>query len=207
MYEYLGKRIPDPLEISTFCDAPVGSGLGSSSTLTVSMLQAYNDFYSLSLGENDLATIAYEIERKKLNLYGGQQDQYASAFGGINYIKFLKNESVEVNPLNLKWDIIAELEASLILAYTGISRDSASIIEDQITNAVKNENITADNLAEYSTNYALNFIAKDDGTLITENNLTSIKDIGRIMGFLKSNYAANINMGLASKVAKDLLEE
>ena len=148
MYEYLGKKKPDPLEISTFCDAPVGSGLGSSSTLTVSMLQAYNDFYSLSLGENDLAKIAYGIERKKLNLYGGQQDQYASAFGGINYIKFLKNESVEVNPLNLKWDIIAELEASLILAFTGISRDSSSIIEDQITNAVKNENENINNLHE-----------------------------------------------------------
>lgn len=125
-----GKYIP--LKISTFCDAPPGSGLGSSSSLVVSMLEAYRNLLSLPLGEYDLAKLAYEIERHECSLAGGKQDQYAATFGGFNFMEFMADEIVIVNPLRIRRHIINELESSIILFYTGASRESANIIKDQI---------------------------------------------------------------------------
>ncbi|MBI3901593.1 MAG: dehydrogenase [Nitrosomonadales bacterium] len=134
MIRHYHGGVPIALELSTFCDAPAGSGLGSSSTLVVVMIRAFAELLNLPLDDYTIAQMAYKIERVDCGLQGGHQDQYSATFGGFNFMEFYADERAVINPLRIKNWIICELEASLVLFYTGVSRESAKIIADQSAN-------------------------------------------------------------------------
>lgn len=144
VYNRIQKEYAPPaagFRLSTFVDAPAGSGLGTSSTLVVAIIGAFAEMLRLPLGEYDIAHLAYEIERKDLNMAGGKQDQYAATFGGVNYMEFYGGDKVIVNPLRIKQQYLFELENNLLLYYTATSRESAKIIEKQSRNVIdKKEN-------------------------------------------------------------------
>ena len=117
-------------------DAPPGSGLGSSSTMVVTLLGLFRQWLNLPWSNYDLAALAYQIERVDLGIRGGKQDQYASAFGGFNFIEFYHDLTI-VNPLRITPAILNELEYHLLLCYTGKTRLSANIIATQVEGYLK----------------------------------------------------------------------
>jgi len=125
--------------MSTSNDAPIGSGLGTSSTMVVAILEAYNRWLALGLNDYQKAQLAYEIEREDLKIAGGKQDQYAATFGGFNFMEFKTDASTIVNSLRLEKSRIDELECSILLYYSGTSRKSADVQKELARNIIKDQ--------------------------------------------------------------------
>ncbi len=125
---------PLSFRLTTYVDSPFGSGLGTSSTVTVAILGAFAEWLNLPLGEYDIAHLAYQIEREDLAMAGGKQDQFAATFGGFNFMEFFEENKVVVNPLRIKSSVVNELQFNLLLYHTGTSRLSSKIIEKQVVN-------------------------------------------------------------------------
>ena len=121
-------------------NTPPGSGLGSSSTMMVALVGLLHEFYGLPLDQYEIAQLAHAIEREDLAIRGGLQDHYAATFGGFNFIEF--GERVIVNPLRIPESTVNELEFSLLLCFSGITRESAHIIADQTGRVVAAESDT-----------------------------------------------------------------
>lgn len=131
-------KIESGLDIFLHSDLPPGAGLGASSTMTVALVGALAHWKQLRLTAYEMAELAYRIEREEARIRGGRQDQYASVFGGFNFIEFLKDRTV-VNSLNVNKDILNELQYRLMLCYTGKRRLSSGIIEDQVKGYIQHK--------------------------------------------------------------------
>jgi D-glycero-alpha-D-manno-heptose-7-phosphate kinase len=125
--------VNEGVEVFLHNDAPPGSGLGSSSALTVALIGALAEYGGVKLTPYEMAELAYKVERQDAGIKGGRQDQYASVFGGFNFIEFGGSKTV-VNALRLQPETLLELEYSLVFAYVGGSHFSSHIIERQIEN-------------------------------------------------------------------------
>lgn len=173
--------------LSTFVDAPAGSGLGTSSTLVVAILGAFVEMLKLPLGDYDIAHYAFDIERNDLKLAGGRQDQYAATFGGVNFMEFYKEDKVIVNPLRIRSQYMHELENNLLLFFTSTSRESASIIKEQVKNVQGNNEKSIDAMHNL----------KEQAQMMKEALLKGkVDEIGAILdyGFAqKRNMAASIS--------------
>jgi D-glycero-alpha-D-manno-heptose-7-phosphate kinase len=174
-------------KITTYNDAPAGSGLGTSSTMVVCILKCFVEWLSLPLGDYEIARLAYEIERKDLALSGGKQDQYAAAFGGFNYMEFLQDDMVIVNPLKMKRWIIDELEASMVLYFTGRSRESANIIDEQKSNT------SSGNSKAIEAMHAIKQSAVDTKLALLKGDINGFADILRVAWENKKKMANQIS--------------
>lgn len=127
------------VEICSTADVPSGTGLGSSSSFTVGLLHTLACFEGKYLSKAELAQEACKVEIEKLGNPIGKQDQYAAAFGGLNFIRFHKNDRVSVEPIITKRDTIQELEDNLVMFYTGLTHDANAILAQQKQNISKND--------------------------------------------------------------------
>jgi D-glycero-alpha-D-manno-heptose-7-phosphate kinase len=181
------------IRLSTYVDAPAGSGLGTSSTLVVAIIGAFSEMLRLPLGEYDIAHLAYEIERQDLNMAGGRQDQYAATFGGVNYMEFYEQDQVIVNPLRIRQQYLFELENNLLLYYTATSRESARIIEKQSENVVKKEEKSIDAMHQL----------KQQAKMMKEALLKGkLNDIGEIL-----DYGFQQKRQMAEGISNNLMDQ
>ena len=127
-------KIKKGIEVVHHGDVPALSGLGSSSSFTVGLLNALHSLEGINLSKKELANLAIYIEQNKIKESVGSQDQTASAFGGFNYIRFMKNNIIEVNPISLKVDDLRRLESNLFLIFTDFQRKAEKIEKNKITN-------------------------------------------------------------------------
>lgn len=182
--------------LSTYVDAPAGSGLGTSSTLVVAIIGAFAEMLRLPLGEYDMAHYAFEIERKDLSLAGGRQDQYAATFGGVNYMEFYSGDKVIVNPLRVKQQHLFELENNLLLYYTSTSRESAEIIKKQSRNVTDKKEKPIDAM----------HLLKQQAQMMKEALLKGkLNDIGEILdfGFQQKRLMAE---GISNPLMEDIYD-
>ncbi|MEG0834602.1 MAG: GHMP kinase [Hydrogenoanaerobacterium sp.] len=122
------------VEISSTADVPAGTGLGSSSTFTVGLLHTLSCYQGKYTSKAKLAEAACDVEINKLGAPIGKQDQYAAAFGGLNFIRFNRDGSTSVSPIVMQPQTYAKLEQNLMMFYTGTSRSANSILSEQKKN-------------------------------------------------------------------------
>jgi len=127
------QKIGPGIEVTSVADIPAGTGLGSSSSFAVALLNALYAHRSIFASKDRLAREACELEIDYLKEPIGKQDQYAAAYGGLNFIEFHPNESVTVQPLVLPPAIMSGLESRLMLFYTGDQRDARALLSKQIS--------------------------------------------------------------------------
>ncbi len=141
LFEYKGKlaliqavikaiKPPFGFELFLHSDFPINSGLGGSAVLSAAILGCFNQFRNDKWDQYEISEIAYQAERLYLSIAGGWQDQYATVFGGINFMEFNQEQNL-IHPIRIPKDVLLELEESLALCYTNSTHDSGNIHNDQ----------------------------------------------------------------------------
>ena len=188
----LGARNSHGFDIFLHSDAPPGTGLGSSSALMVALVGLVKEFKNFAFTDYDVARVAYEIEREDLAIRGGFQDQYAASFGGFNFVEFHADRII-VNPLRISREIINELEHNLLLYYTGSTRRSDRIIEDQTGRYEREEPATVQGLREQKQ------LAVDMKNALLQHRLDDFGDLLHRAWQSKKN--------LSPKISSDFIDE
>ena len=141
-------NIKKGIELTSLSDMPSSSGLGTSGSFTIALLNALHTYKKEFISQKQLAEEACKIEIEILKEPIGKQDQYIAAFGGITSIKFAKNGSVTVEPVKMTEEAQDELHHNIMLFYTGISRSASNILKEQHEKSKKEEGQTIDTLHE-----------------------------------------------------------
>ena len=162
--------ITDGLEIHHDADLPARSGLGSSSSFTVGLINVLNALKGLQISKQDLAKQATYIEQEVLKETVGNQDQILAAFGGFNRIDFHPDDSFNISPVIINKDLVEQLQSHMLLFFTGLSRFSSDIARDKVSNFTNRfQELTR--IKEMV----------DEGMSILQNPSTPIMDLGKLM--------------------------
>ena len=179
------------LEIHHDADLPARSGLGSSSSFTVGLINALNALKGLQISKQDLAKQAIYIEQKVLKETVGNQDQILAAFGGFNRIDFHPNDSFNISPAIINKEIVEKLQNHMLLFFTGLSRFSSDIAREKVSNF---------------TNHfqELNKIKEmvDEGMSILQSPSTPIIDLGKLM-----HESWKLKRSLSAKISTPKIDE
>lgn len=174
------------MELSFFSDALPRSGLGASASAFVSLLTALNRAGNLDMTKKKIAEEAWKLEREELGNIGGKQDQYASAFGGINFIEF-NGDKVDISPLRIDGETALELERRIILFHYKARESSGNILEKQVSNVKEKKKETIDALLRVKE------IAKEMKGHLLDGN---VNEIGALMdeGWkMKKKFSDNVS--------------
>lgn len=171
-------------ELYIYSDVPPGSGLGGSAVLLSAIIGAFNNFRENKLTDYEIAELAFHAERIELGLSGGWQDQYATVFGGFNFMEFKNNDNI-INPLRIPNNIENELEDALILCYTGISHNSGDIHD------VQKENMKKTDIKYLAT--SAKSIANEMKTNLLKGNLDNFGELLDKSWRIKRKFSDNIS--------------
>lgn len=175
----------DGVEIGSTADVPGGTGLGSSSTFTVGLLHTLYCYKGKYASKGKLAKEACEVEIEKLGSPIGKQDQYAAAYGGLNFIRFNRDGTVSISPIMMKAQTYKNLQDNLMMFYTGITRSANSILSEQkknISQDDKNKNLIK-----------MCGLAEDMKSALENNDLSSFGEILHESWVLKRTLASGIS--------------
>jgi hypothetical protein len=179
------------VEISSTADIPGGTGLGSSSTFTVGLLNTLNCYNGKFVSKDKLAKLACEVEIEKLGNPIGKQDQYGAALGGLNFIKFNQDGSVSHEPILMEGKTYKELQKNLLMFYTGTTRSANTILAEQTRNITSEDK--AKNLLKMCG------LAKDMKVALENNDISSF---GKIL-----DEGWQLKKELASGIANPAIDE
>jgi D-glycero-alpha-D-manno-heptose-7-phosphate kinase len=186
------SEAPHGFDLFLHSAAPPGSGLGSSSAVVVALVGLLSEYATMQLTDYEKARLAYTIEREELGIRGGAQDHYATVFGGFNFIEFREDEAI-VNPLRIRPETINELEYNLLLCFTGTTRASDHIIDDQTARYRSAEPSTLDGLRMQKE------LATEMKDALLRDNLT---EFGRLLG-----RAWDCKKKLSPKISNEHIDE
>ncbi len=192
-------NIDEHLYVSTIADAPSSTGLGSSSSFCVGLLNALYKFKGISVSNQKLAEEASYIEINKLNLSLGKQDHYCAAYGGLNFIKFFQDDKVEIKKINNHIKLFFKLKKSIIIFWTGLQRSAELILKEQSKNNYDNrEKLIV--IRSYAEKFYKHLQYNDD---------ISLEYLGKMLNDsweIKKSLSEKISSGLIDKVYSTALK-